>query len=364
MRSLFFWFVTAVGLLILLTISGAFYTVPETSQVVLTQFGQPIGQPVTTAGLHFKIPFIQEVNSLDKRVLKWEGASTEMPTEDKLYITVDTFARWRIADPLRYFLRLRDLRSGLSRLDDIIGSETRNTVARHALVEIVRTTKGRQPMQDETVSTTPGMGASVLPPIEHGRVKLEEEVSEQSRQKLVDFGIELLDVRFMRINYNSMVASKIADRMISERRQIADRFRSEGAGEAAKIEGTRGRDMLEIASEAYQKAMTLQGKADAEATAIYAEAYNQSPEAREFYEFQRALDIYRTALTEDTTLVLTTENGFFRHLQGEGASSQPASSRKIRVLSAPAAPNPPAAEPAPPAPAPATAPAPAPPGPQ
>jgi membrane protease subunit HflC len=227
-------------------------------------------------------------------------------------------------------------------LDDIIGSETRNTVARHPLVELIRTTKDRKPMQDETVADVPGMGVAGLPPIQRGRVKLEEEVSEQSRQKLADFGIELLDVRFMRINYNSMVAAKIADRMMSERRQIADRFRSEGAGEAAKIEGTRERDMRQIESEAYRQAVTLEGKADAEATAIYAEAYNQSPQAREFYEFQRSLDIYRTAFTQDTTMVLTTENGFLRHLQGEGAS--------VAAPEAPPKPAPtPAAPPAPPA---------------
>ena len=321
MRSLALWFFALCGLLLLLTVSGAFFIVPETEQVVLTQFGRPVGSPITEAGIHFKMPFVQEVNRLEKRVLQWDGPSTEMPTKDKLYIIVDCYARWRITDPLRFFLRLRDERSGLSRLDDIIGSEARNTVARHELVELVRTTKGRQPQQDDVVANTPGLGTATLPPIQYGRLLLEKEVTQQSREKLEEFGIELLDMRFMRINYNPAVASKIYDRMMSERRQIAERFRSEGAGEAAKIMGTRERDIKKIASEAYRQSQTLQGKADAEATAIYAEAYNQNPQAREYYEFQRALDTYKTAFGQETTLILTTENGFLRHLQGEPRAS-------------------------------------------
>lgn len=338
MRSVFSWFIAVVAFFVFLAVVGAFYTVSETEQVIITQFGQAIGTPVTQAGLHFKVPFIQDVHTLDKRVLQWDGANTEMPTKDKLYINVDCFARWRITDPLKFYLRMTDVRSALSRLDDIIGGETRNTAARHALVELIRTTKGRHPMQDEVVANTPGLGAESLPPIQYGRLVLETEIGEQSRQKLAEFGIELLDVRFMRINYNSAVAGKIYDRMTSERRQIAERFRSEGAGEAAKIIGTREREIRQIESEAYRQVQTLQGKADAEATSIYAEAYNQTPQAREFYEFTRSLETYKTALQRDTTLILTTDNGLLRHLKGEPATSAPAAQKPSTPPPVPAEP--------------------------
>lgn len=319
-RSILFWAVSAVLFIAFLAVSGAFYVVPETEQVVITQFGQPVGQPVTQAGLHMKVPFIQEVHRIEKRVLEWDGPSTEMPTQDKLYIVVDAFARWRITDPLQYFIRMRDERSALSRLDDILGGEMRSTIARHALVELVRTTKGRKPLQDDLVSlsaTGSGSVTGTLPNIQFGRVALEEEVTKQARRQLVDLGIELLDLRIKRVNYNPAVASKIYDRMTSERRQIAERFRSEGAGEAAKILGTRERDIKAIDSEAYRKTQALQGKADGEAITIYAQAFNQSPQAREFYGFQRSLETYRTAFAQDTTVILTTDGGFLRFLKGD-----------------------------------------------
>lgn len=346
---------------LLLVLLGAFYTVGETEQVIITQFGEPVGEPVNRAGtdksgkelpneagVHLKVPFVQTVHRFDKRVLDWDGPASQIQTKEKLFINVDTFARWRIADPLTFFRRLNDERRALSRLDDIIGSETRNTIARHNLVELIRTTKNRQPAQDEAL--TGGTAAvTTFSPIQLGRVTLEKEVSDQSRAKLAEFGIDLLDVRFMRINYNASVASKIFDRMMSERKQIAERFRSEGAGEAAKILGTRERDVKQIESEAYQKTQAIQGKADAEAIRIYAEAFNQTPEAREFYEFQRTLETYRTTLQRDTTVILSTENGFLRHLKGEPL--KPAATPKPRIIPAPAAPAPPpdAAPPKPPA---------------
>ena len=313
-----------VGFIALLLLSGALYVVPETEQVILTQFGKPVGQPITTAGLHFKIPFIQDVNRIEKRVLEWDGPSAEMPTKDKLYMLVDTFGRWQISDPLRYFLRLRDERSAQSRLDDILGSELRNTIARHELVELVRTTKGRKAAVDDSLTSGSGSLAAGLPAINLGRVALEKEVSDQARLKLREFGIELLDVRFKRINYNPAVSEKIYDRMISERRQIAERFRSEGAGEAARILGSKQRDLQQIESEAYRKAQGIQGKADAEATSIYAQAYNATPEAREFYTFTRSLETYRTSFERETTLIMTTESGFLHFLRGE--TPPPASS--------------------------------------
>ena len=310
-------FLVAVVIAVLLVLSAAFYIVPETEQVIITQFGKPVGVPTTKSGIHFKAPFIQEVHRIEKRVLEWDGPTAEMPTKDKLYIVVDTFGRWRISDPMQYFIRMRDERSARSRLDDILGSETRNTVARHELVELIRTDKGRKAAIDDTAVAGSGSIAVGLPPIKFGRNALEKEIGEQARIKMKEFGIELLDIRFKRINYNPAVSEKIFDRMISERRQIAERFRSEGAGEAARIIGSKERDLRQIQSEAYRKVQVLQGKADADATAIYAAAYNQNPEAREFYGFTRTLETYRTSFRKDTTVILTTEGSFLRFLKGE-----------------------------------------------
>jgi membrane protease subunit HflC len=306
----------ALGLFVLLTLSGAFFTVAETEQVIITQFGKPVGEPITQAGLHFKMPLIQDIHSFEKRVLEWDGPVAEMPTKDKLYIVVDTFGRWRISNPMQYFIRLRDERSAKSRLDDILGSETRNTVARHELVEMIRTTKDRKAAIDDTLVTGSGSVAAGLPPIQFGRVALEKEITDEARSKLAEFGIELLDVRFKRINYNPAVSAKIYDRMTSERRQIAERFRSEGEGEAAKINGSRDRDLKQIESEAYRQVQTIEGKADADATTIYAKAYNETPESRDLYEFQRTLDTYKTSFSHDTTLILSTQSSFLRFLKG------------------------------------------------
>jgi membrane protease subunit HflC len=317
------WLVIAAAIVALLIVTGAFYVVRETDQAIITEFGKPIGEPITTAGIHFKIPFVQEVNRIEKRVLEWDGPSGVMTTKDKLFIVVDAFGRWQIRDPLRYFLRLRDEPSAQSRLNDILGSEMRNTIARHELVELVRTTKDREAMVDETIvpNTVAGTNAAVLPTtlpaIQFGRDALEREISEQARTKLAEFGIDLLDIRFKRINYNPEVSAKIFERMISERRQIADRFRSEGAGEAARILGKKERDLKQIDSEAYQKVQSLEGRADAEASAIYAAAYDQSAAAREFYTFQRALETYRTAFTRGTTMILATDTPFLQFLKGE-----------------------------------------------
>lgn len=307
-------FLITVGVIVFLALTGAFYVVPETEQVILTQFGQTIGQPVTTAGLKFKIPFIQVVNRIEKRVLEWDGPPAEMPTKDKLYISVDAFGRWQVKDPLTYFKRFRDERSAQSRLDDILGSEMRNTIARHDLVEVVRTTKDRKAVVEPALEGTTASGG--LPPIQLGRVTLEAEVFTAAKAKLADIGVELLDVRFMRINYNGAVASKIFERMISERQQIAERFRSEGAGEAAKIIGQKGRELNQIESEAYRQTQVIQGKADAEASAIYANAYNATEQSREFYEFLRVMETYKTSFAKDTTMVLTTDSGMLRFLKG------------------------------------------------
>ena len=296
---------------------SSLYTVSEVQQVIITQFGKPIGSPVTTAGLKLKVPFIQEVNPIDKRVLEWDGDPSDMPTKDKLYISVDLFARWRITDPLQYFLRLRDERSAQSRLDDILGSETRNAVAKHELIEIIRTTRDRVPLRDSLLTDAErklDMGSLV--PIQKGRKLVEGEIFAAAAEKVQVFGIELLDIRFKRINYNESVRPKIYDRMISERRQIAERFLSEGNGEAARIRGNRVRDLNKIQSEAYREVEQIRGVADAKATEIYASAYNQSPEAVAFYEFTRTMQAYKSVVGENTTLVLSTDSDLFKFLKG------------------------------------------------
>lgn len=304
---------------------NAFYTVGEAQQVILTQFGKPVKEPVTEAGLKMKVPFIQEVNRIDKRVLPWDGSPSDMPTKDKLYISVDLFARWRIVDPLAYFLRLRDERSALSRLDDILGSETRNAIAKHELIEIVRTTKGRVPLKDATLVENKADRAGTnnvvgsLVPIQKGRVLVEQEIYKAAAEKLKVFGVELLDIRFKRINYNASVEPKIYERMISERRQIAERFRSEGNGEAARIRGNMTRDLNRIQSEAYRQVEDIRGKGDAEATEIYAKAYNQSQAAADFYAFTRTLEAYQAVMTSDTSLILSTDSDIFRLLKGTSA---------------------------------------------
>ena len=298
-------------------VMSSVYTVNEVEQMIITQFGKPVGEPVTTAGLKFKVPFVQEVNPIDKRVLEWDGNPSDMPTKDKLYISVDLFARWRITDPLQYFLRLRDERSAQSRLDDILGSETRNAIAKHELIEIIRTTKDRVPLRDTFLTDAErklDMGSLV--PIQKGRKLVEQEIFAAAAEKVRVFGIELLDIRFKRINYNESVRPKIYDRMISERRQIAERFLSEGNGEAARIRGNRVRDLNKIQSEAYRQVEEIRGVADAKATEIYAKAYNQSPEAVEFYEFTRTMQAYKSIIADNTTLVLSTDSDLFKFLKG------------------------------------------------
>ncbi len=306
----------AVGLLGLYLLGGSIYVVSEVEQVILTEFGKPVGAPVVTAGLKMKVPFIQEVHPIDRRVLEWDGASSDMPTKDKLYISVDLFARWRIVEPLQYFLRLRDERSAQSRLDDILGSETRNAVAKHELIELIRTTKNRSPLgQASTVTPQGDTTTGQLVPIEKGRKLVEEEIFHAAAEKVRVFGIELLDIRFKRINYNESVRPKIYDRMISERRQIAERFLSEGKGEAARIRGNRVRDLNKIQSEAYRAVEEIRGLADAKATEIYSAAYDRNPRSVAFHEFSRTIEAYETMVAKSTTLVLSTDSDLFKFFE-------------------------------------------------
>ncbi|HLH53830.1 MAG TPA: protease modulator HflC [Verrucomicrobiae bacterium] len=314
--------VGAIVLLLVLkaAVSTAFYTVGPQETVLLTQFGKIVGRPVTRAGLHMKTPFVETVHRLDRRIQEWDGQAVPMPTGDKLYTLVDSFGRWRISDPILYFTRMRDTRSALSRMDDIIGSEVRNAVAKHDLIEIVRTDKNRKPALDlnlESASPTNDLGKSQvitgkLPPIRIGRTAIEQEALTNAQPKLAEVGIELLDVRMMRLNYNSSVIDQIKSRMTSERKQIADRYRAEGEGRAAEIMGNKERDLQEITSGAYKTAEIIRGEADAQAAEIYAQAYNQSPQAVELYAFLKTLETYRRSLTNSTTLILTTESELFR----------------------------------------------------
>lgn len=320
------WAVAILGVLLLFRLFlGCFYTVKQTEQVIITQFGQPIGDPITEAGFHFKRPFIQEVNRIDKRFLEWDGAPVAIPTRDKTYIHVDTYARWRISNPMTYFVRLHDERSAQSRLEDILGSETRNSIAKHDLIEIVRTDKDRKPLHDESLKTGPvGMGTiGVLPPIVFGRLKVEEEIKKAAAVKLAEFGVDLLDLRLRRVNYNPDVLDRIYQRMISERRQIAQRFRSEGEGEAARIAGQKERDLNEIQSTAYRKVQEIRGESDAKATEIYAQAYTQNPQAAEFYGFLKSMETYRRSLAKDSTLILSTDSDLFSLLKRAGAKPGP-----------------------------------------
>lgn len=299
------------------TLQQSLYTVDEVEQVIITQFGKPIGEPVMTAGLNAKMPFIQSVNAIDKRILEWDGAPSDMPTKDKLYISVDLFARWRITDPLQYFLRLRDERSAQSRLDDILGSETRNAVAKHKLIEIIRTTNDRKPLRDAMLTNAErDLKMGNLVPIKKGRKWVEEEIFTAAAEKVKVFGIELLDIRFKRINYNESVRPKIYDRMISERRQIAERFLSEGNGEAARIRGNRVRDLNKIQSEAYKAVETIRGLADAQAANIYAKSYSQSPESMQLYQFTRTMRAYPDIIADNTTLVMSTDSDLLKFING------------------------------------------------
>jgi membrane protease subunit HflC len=314
MKTIIILFLTAIGIIV---VSSMAYTVDQTEQVFITEFGKPVGKAINSdpanneAGLHWKLPFIQQVNRIEKRILSWDGPASEMTTRDKLYVTVDNFARWRISDPQVYFTKLRDERSALSRLDDIIGSETLSVIASHDLIEVIRSDKDRKPARDEAL-TAANSNLGLLPPIRYGRSVLDQQILAAAQPIVKAWGIELLDVRFKRINYKSGVIDKIYARMASERNQIADRFRSEGAGEAAKIIGRKERDLLSIQSEAYRKEQEVKGKADAEATGIYAAAYNSSPSAADFYQFVKTLDTYQKTLGKDTTTIFTSNSDLFR----------------------------------------------------
>ena len=292
-------------------VSSAFI-VNETEQVIITQFGKPVGAPIVTPGIHFKIPIIQNSHFFDKRYLEWDGDPNQVPTRDKRFIWVDTYARWRIVAPLLFFQRVRDEIGAHSRLDDILDGEVRNAIARHDLVELIRSSN-REPQITEDL--TAGEQAETFLQIEVGRDQITRSILEETGPRTEELGIELLDLRFKRINYVEEVQNKIFDRMISERQRVAERYRSEGQGEASIILGDRERDLKKIQSEAYRTAQEIIGKADAEAAAIYAKAYNQSQESQEFYQFIKTMETYKTALSEKDWLILSTQGDFFKFIE-------------------------------------------------
>jgi len=301
-----------VGLIVLVSSS---FIVNETEQAIITQFGKPVGDPIISPGVHFKIPIIQTVHFFEKRFLEWDGSPNQIPTKDKRFIWVDTYARWRIHDPLLYFQRVRDERGAHTRLDDILDGVTRNVIANNNLVEVIRSTN-RQFEASTDIGDVQDSEANVR--IELGRDKMTRLIIETASPRLKALGIEVLDLRLKRINYVEEVQIKIYERMITERKRIADQFRSEGQGEAAKILGDKERDLKKIQSEAYRTAQEIRGKADAEATTIYAAAYNQSSESRAFYRFLKTMDSYRNTLTEKDWLVLSTKGDFFKFLEQSG----------------------------------------------
>jgi modulator of FtsH protease HflC len=305
-------FIIPLVILLFILVINSMYVVREIDQVIITQFGEPVGDPVLTPGLNFKLPFIQEVHRFDKRFLEWDGDPNELPTRDKRFIWVNNYARWRITDPLLFFQRLHNERGAYTRLDDIIDGETRNAIAKYDLVELVRVTN----RQADAVEEGSGEQTIILEDIEFGRTKIREEILTKSQTRTADLGIEILDVEFKRINYVTDVQRKVYERMISERQRIAERFRSEGEGEAFRIRGEKDRELLRIGSEAYRKAQEIKGTADAEATNIYAAAYNRSAETRSFYEFLKTMESYKSSMGKDTSLVLSTESDFYRFLKG------------------------------------------------
>jgi len=304
-------FVIVVAIIALLVISGGVYTVDETQQVVVTQFGKVVGQPITEAGLRFKVPFIQNVTYFPKNLQEWDGDPGQVPTKDKTFIWVDTFARWKIVDPLKFFQTVNNMTGAQGRLDDILDPAVRNLVAEYPLIETVRRTDreldtfevGLEDMKDKR-----DLGS-----VKIGRRGITKSILEQAQPKLAKFGLELVDVKIKRVNYVEEVQRSVFARMIAERKQIAEKFRSEGKGEARKIEGDKERDLKQITSEAYKKAQEIMGKADAEATNIYADSYGLDPD---FYSFVKTLEIYKQTLDKDSSIILSTDTEFFKYLKG------------------------------------------------
>lgn len=311
--------VLALGLAVL--ISSSTYILDETEQAIVIQFGAPVGDPITEAGLHFKYPFIQEVRKFDRRLLIWDGDPNQVPTRGREFISVDTTARWRIVDSLAFLKSVRDESGAQSRLDDIIDSVVRDRISSTELVEIVRS-EDWQVTEEKLEKLEEGLepeDRELTKRIEVGREKLARNILAEAKPGLEPYGIELVDVRIKRLNYIPSVQKQVFNRMISERQRIAERFRSEGEGEAARIRGETEEALSVIRSEAKRQSEVIRGQADAEASRIYAEAYSADPE---FFGFYRTLESYRRALKEDTTLFLDTGSEYLRFLDRPGGPAR------------------------------------------
>lgn len=297
----------AVGLILL---NASTFVVSETEQVLITQFGKPVANPITEPGLNFKIPFIQTANRFDKRIMEWDGDEEQVPTKGTKFVKVDTYARWRITDPLKFFQRLRDVDGALSRLDDILDGETRNFVAKNNFIEVIRSTN-RTPVKGDTTLALPNN----LEPIKIGRQKIQAQILEAAKLKAGDLGIEILDLRLKRVNYVQKDRQEVYGRMISEQKKIADKLRSEGQGQASRINGEKVRDLKEIQSLAFRESEEIKGKADATAARVYAEAYDRSSQSRELYSFLKSMETYGTALDNKTSVILSTDSEVFKYLK-------------------------------------------------
>lgn len=302
-------YIILVVIALILTAQSVFI-LDETQQAIVTQFGKPVGEPRTSPGVNFVVPFIQKVQFFDKRYLEWDGDKNQVPTKDKKYIFVDTYARWEITNPLQFFIRLRDERSAQSRLDDILDGETRNAIANHNLLDIVRSTNREPEVTEEFMEEL-----EILEEIEVGRDEIEDIILQKANERTSDLGVRILDFRFKRMNYVDEVRDRVYDRMISERNRIADQFRSEGQGEARKILGDKERDLAQIQSEAQRKAEEIRGRADAEATEIYASAYNQNRQSIDLYKFLRSMEALENSLDEETNLVISSDSDLFKYLK-------------------------------------------------
>lgn len=300
-----------VGIALLIIVFTSAYIVNETQQVVITQFGKPVGEAVINPGLHFKTPFIQKANYFDKRFLEWDGDPNQIPTKDKKYIFVDTYARWQITDPLQFFKRLTNERGAQSRLDDILDGETRDIIANHNIEDAVRTSN-RTPI---SAGIAGEMVGDTLIAIEIGRERIQKMILASANEKAKDLGIVILDVRIKRINYVEEVQTQVYERMKSERYRIAEKFRSEGQGEASRINGEKERELKVIQSEAFRQAEEIKGKADARAASIYAAAYNRNADARDFYSFLKSLETFEKTFDSQTSIVLTTNSELYKYLK-------------------------------------------------
>jgi membrane protease subunit HflC len=302
--------ISIVALAVLIALNSSFYTLDETEQAIITQFGEPVGGAIRTAGLHFKMPFIQKVTRFEKRLLEWDGDANQIPTSDKKYIWVNTFARWRIVEPLKFYQSVNNERNAQSRLDDIIDGVTRDLISEHPLIDAVRNSNREMTTTSEGEIELGLEGA--VDSVSLGREGITEQILDRVSQIVPQYGIELADIRIKRTNYIDDVRKKVYERMISERKRIAQKYRSEGQGRKAEIDGEKEKELQRITSEAYRSAQQIIGNADAKSTLIFAQAYGRDPE---FYSFLKTLETYSSTLSKNTTIILNTDAEYLKYLK-------------------------------------------------